>query len=338
MIDISGITEGLEHISLQMGDAQIVGILSGNRGLLVNIASEISTFRAYKRYHGILHDLQLRTHQFPFHLRGTEPNDHFIYTSLYLFHSDLVHCDHQLKQGTKVRDEEAERVYFEIERNLTKISAIRAAYEQSLMTFDAETIVARMRSLKQIVRDTQVFLNGGLIGAATSLRLDELATVGRHIAQVLPTDGKAPVKAFERCLQSAHAELESLADLHDVWQNVENEMIRLADNLELLGQSDGITIRNQFTAEWPGIRDQLMDISARDRGAIWAKGLEGSLSNTDDELAKEADNMSAVKHHFEVCQNLVRKLFYALDEEIIRLCDDLGDLRPLIVKITPVGA
>lgn len=345
--DISTIIFGLRQLPTYVGSASVDAILKNSRLIFEDLVAEIYMFSAYKKYHGVLHDLQVRTYEFPFELENSGSYDHYDFANLYLFLSHVVHCDHQLLRLSLLKDDGSKRVSSEIKPSLEKIAAMRARYELLLAKSDASGapkpdvagIVALMRSLKQVVRDTQVALNAGLIGAATSLRLDELSTVVQHVAQVLgDSDEVAPLKSAGKNLGQAHVMLKQLADVHDDWQGIENELIYLGDRLELIGRSDSKSMFRLFGMEWPGIRDEIMKVSAADSAAIWSKGLGRSLSDTDDELAKEAADMAEVSRHFGVCRDLVRKLFYALDEEIIRLCDDLSDLRDPVMKITPAEA
>lgn len=345
--DIPAIIFGLRQLSTHSGNASVNSILKNNRSLLEELVGEIYMFSAYKKYHGVLHDLQLRTYDFPFELENNSSHTQYDLAGLYLFLSHLVHCNHQLERLALLKDDGSTRVSKEINPSLEKIASMSARYEALLAKSDASGapkpdvagVVALMRSLKQIVRDTQVALNAGLIGAATSLRLDEFSTVVQHITQVLgDPEEVVPLKSAERNLGLAHAMLKQLADVHDDWQGIENELIYLGDRIELIGRSDGKATFRLFYGEWPGIRDEIMKVSAANSAAIWSRGLGRSLSDTDDELAKEPADMAEVKRRFDVCRNLVRKLFYALDEEIIRLCDDLSDLRDPVVRITPTGA
>lgn len=192
-------------------------------------------------------------------------------------------------------------------------------------------LVDLLEAIDQMVgRETSRF-NDRLIGAVDALRISRWVQTLGQIRDDMPTWQTSGKEQGERTdlfdkdvhsLDALAAQLQTLRNTHDVWQQVDNAL--RAEESQLLGNVD------RFKRRW---RTHLLDkVRALVAGgdADWARGLERSIAQVETFLlGSVASDLADALHE---CRGVVLRRFAQIDFELRALC------RALVKASEPVGA
>lgn len=327
-IDPTPVVEGMKALQRLMSDPTVRKAVGDARDALHGIGGQLVLVRDYKAAHDLLHDLQLQCHdalilELPRFPEDTDACDN-VESLLYVFR--------RLHQG----------LHDLIKRNVipkSELKWVTECLDPAERDWDLgyrmrdRTLIAKAEGLVRNVLSFRPSKINVLLDSAAKDMLPTFVSALEGITAGLPgreDEDELRFKAGVDRLQSMATVLEQLIDLHDDWQQIENELRALTNFVTRHG--DPVS---WVELQWPGLKELLLAPTLVDQ-----QGHSGQYLRRLCDRLEEAINTrdpTRVRNRFRELRCEGKNLFYDVDKRLKAQCDELpsvaSELQPLLAQL-----
>jgi hypothetical protein len=277
--------------------------------------AQIQVLYDYKRLHDRFQDLDDLAGLIQQDLRRL-PGDGAAWQSLGLYNAefqDIVGSLLAIVRQASFAGEEARRM----EQLSQQLGQSGAEMQAAIGNADGGQLRAVMARLNRVLIREPSRINSRLVAVANTLRLDTLVGTMTAVQRRLerPGVGRESVQQFEEGIAALAKLNERLAPLvanHDDWQALDDELRRVAANLEL--------DLDELAVSWPDLKRMAQELCG-DNPADWAQALR--TSGDELESALGAENRNQARRLFWRFRGQTSRRFRQVDGELLALCRDL---------------
>jgi hypothetical protein len=277
-------------------------------------SNQIQILADYKAMHDKLHDLETGCYRLLLLALSTFDSEQT--------RSDLISYEAIFRlKLEEIQDIASRRTFTEYQndwlRNLTDaLTSLSRAKEQG----EAKALAKAVWNIKTVLGRVPSSINDRLMEAARRLRLASLVYAMLGVGEQLNRPELNPVHLGQFVSAINHLAdfyyiLETLKREHNRWQNVDNHLRRIQDNLKV-SENDISELENS----WPQLSDLAEEIF-HGRAEVWATKLEAYAADVQDAILR--GDIHAAKLGFQNFNSQANMQFIRVDTALLSVCEDL---------------
>ena len=323
---------GLAAATAGLGDPAVRAALAASKGLIGGIAETVGTLRIYKEIHDCLHQLQFRQLS---DLRGAaralgeDP----------LREAELVDYQTRLDSactliGDWIAELPAAGLTQQLERAwLDRLTKANSGLHQALADRQSGPAQVALADVARILATVPSRLNEQIVVAADALALERLGEALGGIRAALPAPAADEVGQAGTALTLISPALQSRVAEHRSWQEIDIKIGYIDDLCDHRGP-DALA---EFAIYWPDLKRAILDLSAYEPEAQWAKDTGLYAGRLDDLMARDVMD-DALIAAFANVRVKARFRFFAVDRGLKSDCSALvaisAPLQSLVAELS----